>query len=131
MKTAKEKTPAAVALEKAQAHLKAAKEKLAKADNATNQNAVKEAMAEVKRHAVIVGRERFNDVAGGRITAAQTAMKNLTNCAAPRAYTFTSKDVDVMETALTNSLSTCIGAFRAALVSPGERTQSVGKFRFD
>lgn len=131
MKTAKEKTPAAIALEKSQAHLKAAKEKLSKADNAANQNAVKEAMGHVKVNMITVGRERFNDVAGGRITAAQTAMKNLINCATPRSYTFTAKDVDAMEKALTDSLNACISAFRAALSGPGERQQSVGKFRFD
>lgn len=131
-KTAKEKSPAAKALEAAQDKLKKAKEQLARQDNAANKKAVAEASAEVKKHAETVNRERFEDVAGTRVAAAMKALKNLTNCASTRSYKFNADDVTKMEGALTGALKSAVTAFRNSLAAPAEggKSSATNKFEF-
>lgn len=131
-KVAKEKSAAAKALMSAQEQLKKAKEQLARQDNAANKKAVKEAQDTVSKHAETVRRERFEDVAGGRMATALKALTNLQNCASTRSYKFAEQDVQAMETALTNSLKATMAAFKASLAAPEAKgkTNTANKFTF-
>lgn len=130
-KIAKEKSPAAKALEAAVDRVRKAKEMLAKQDNAANKKAVETALAEAAKHASVVNRERFEDVAGTRIANAMKALQNLQNCASPRSYKFAVEDIDKAEAAVMGAAKATFAAFRAALAAPGEtKAEGAKKFQF-
>lgn len=130
-KIAKEKSPAAKALEAAREKLAKAKEMLAKQETAANKKAVADAAAEVAKHATTVNRERFEDVAGTRVANALKALQNLQNCASPRSYRFAAEDVDKAEAAITGAVKSTFAAFRNALSAPGEtKSEGAKKFQF-
>lgn len=89
------------------AHDKNATDK-SKADLAAAQEKLKAAVA-------VENRERFVRVAGGRVTKARDAIRNLSNVAQPRSYSYTEEDCDKAEKALTEEIKKSIGAMRAAL----------------
>ena len=129
-KVAKEKSPAAKALEVAREKLAKAKEMLAKQDNATNKKAVEAAQAEVSKHAAIVNRERFEDVAGTRLANFIKTGENLINCASPRSYKFEASDVAELETAVNDIGKRVVAAFKAGLNATSSDAKATGSKKF-
>lgn len=129
-KVAKEKSPAAKALEVAREKLAKAKEMLAKQDNATNKKAVEAAQAEVAKQAAIVNRERFEDVAGTRLANFIKVGENLINCASPRSYKFEATDVQQLEEAVDDIAKRVKAAFRAGLNATNSEAKASGAKKF-
>lgn len=130
---AKEKTPPTAA-EKA---LLAARQKhelanKAHAEKPTDKTgaAVEAAKAEVQTHSATVNRERFVRVAGGRVKKARTAVRNISNVANPRSYSYTEEDVAKAEAALNAEVKKTIDKLRSALTKGPSVAKSEDDFTF-
>ena len=106
---------------------KTAHEKNASAENKTK---LDNAHAAVKAAQTVENRERFVRVAGGRVTKARDAIRNLSNVAQPRSYTYTEADCDLAEKALTDEIKKSIGALRSALTKAPGVTKAKESFTF-
>jgi hypothetical protein len=129
-KKPKELSPAEKELSARKAKLDAAKDAHSKADNEKNKAAVTAAEAAHKEQLSIVNRERFVRVGGNRATKARDAIRNLSNVAAPRSYSYTEADVVKLETMLNSEVSNTVSKLRNALTKGASTTKSADTFAF-
>lgn len=97
---------------------------------AATEKAVADHKAEISKTAIIVNRERFVRVAGGRVKKARIAIKNLANVAAPRSYTYDESDVAKAETVLNDAVKFTIGKLRTALTKGAGAAKVEDDFTF-
>ncbi len=129
-KTAAEQTPAQKdTLDKRQ-KLESAKK--ANTDKPSEKTAASVAVAEqeLKKAVATENRERFVRVGGGRVKKARSAIRNLSNVAAPRSYTYDESDVAKVESVLGDEVKKTVSALRAALANPGKAAKAQDDFTF-
>ena len=127
-----EPTPAMKAAEKARAAYDAARKLHAKQANDANLKAVATARTALSEATTKVNRERFENIAGGRVAKALTVIGSLRNCANRRSYQYESDDVSTMFTALETELKNAKAEFDKALtVTPSDKKATgAAKFTF-
>lgn len=113
--TPKEKTPKQKATETAFKHLTAAREALAKANNANNKTNVTQAENAYTAAKNAERRERFVTVGSDRAELVSVKLAALAKCANKVSYEFNADDITKIETVLTEDLATTIATFRAAV----------------
>lgn len=124
-----EKTDAVVKLQMDGAKMMAAEAKARKTKSPADLKALDAATVVYEATAKIVRRERFDRVAGTRVTALIKEFKLLGNCSNLRAYDYSSEDMDKAMTTIITAYNECQKRFVDAL--NGEKSVApVKKFTF-
>lgn len=131
-RTKSDQTPIQKAAETARAAYSQAKDKLAKADNATNKAAVDHAETRMREAIKNENRERFENIGGGRVAKAIAVIGTLKNVSNRRSYEYTADDVSTAFTAIRAALKASEDAFTNALATTSEKKTSgiAAKFSF-
>jgi hypothetical protein len=116
---AKEQSAKAKAAEAANLAVTKAKEAHGKAANENNLKAYKSAKERADAANKELAREKFETIAGGRMTTVLTAINALAKCANRKAYDFEEPDVAKIKTALADATKSCADDFEGALKGGG------------
>lgn len=107
-----------------------AKAVLEKTNNVTNKTAYDNAVIAYDAAKAKADRDRFEIIAGGRVSATAQKIVALGKIAGQRNYKYAQDDIDAAFTYLGSELKTAQEAFERSLSAPGAKATNVKKFAF-